>query len=77
MAECAGLLNRYRALKPYREFESHPLRHFKKPQFFAAFLFSSMRCKNFGVDPQSLGLTLQKNVACCKQRFNAVLKWWE
>ena len=27
MAEGGGLLNRYTALKPYRGFESHPLRH--------------------------------------------------
>lgn len=26
VADCAGLLNRCRALNPYREFESHPLR---------------------------------------------------
>ena len=26
MAEGGGLLNRYRVLKPYRGFESHPLR---------------------------------------------------
>ena len=29
----------------------------------------------FGVDPCRLGE--QKNVAWHKQRFNAVLKWWE
>jgi hypothetical protein len=27
VAEGGGLLNRYTALKPYRGFESHPLRH--------------------------------------------------
>ncbi len=28
VAEGGGLLNRYTVFKPYREFESHPLRHF-------------------------------------------------
>ena len=31
VAEGGGLLNRYRALKPYRGFESHPLRQLKGP----------------------------------------------
>ena len=42
MAEGGGLLNRYRALKPYRGFESPSLRHhFETPQETAAFQLSS------------------------------------
>ena len=40
MADCAGLLNRCRALNPYREFESHPLRiKFKMRTVLTLFAF--------------------------------------